>query len=147
MADSTRSEAGSGDAFPRGTTTLKQLAKHLELSTTTVSLVLNDAPSAMSIPQETKDRIIAAAKEFNYRPNYLARSLRFKRTHTFGVIVPELSDGYTAMVLNGVESVLSKAGFLYLTASHLHNKTLLGDVTKMLIERQVEGLIAVDTPI
>lgn len=126
---------------------LKQLAQHLGLSTTTLSLVLNDAPTANSIPQETKDRIFSAAKEMNYRPNYLARSLRVQRTHTLGVIVPELSDGYSAMVLNGVEAVLEKAGFFYLTASHLHRDELLEKHPQMLLERQVEGLIAVDSPI
>ena len=126
---------------------LKQLASHLGLSPTTLSLVLNDAPSASSIPQQTKDRIFEAAKELNYRPNYVARSLRVQRTHTLGVIVPELSDGYSAMVLNGVEDVLSKEGFFYLTASHLHRKDLLEKHPQILIERQVEGIIAVDSPI
>lgn len=126
---------------------LKQLAEHLCLSTTTLSLVLNDAPSANSIPQETKDRIFTAAKALNYRPNYVARSLRVRRTHTFGVIVPELSDGYSAMVLNGVEDVLSKEGYFYLTASHLHRTDLLEKHPQLLIERRVEGLIAVDSPI
>lgn len=126
---------------------LKQLAAQLELSPTTLSLVLNNAPSANSIPQETKDRIFLAAKEMNYRPNYLARSLRVQRTHTLGVIVPELSDGYSAMVLNGVEAVLSKEGFFYLTASHLHRDDLLERLPQVLVERQVEGIIAVDTPI
>ena len=130
----------------KGSVSLKQLAKHLKLSTTTLSLVLNDAPSAVSIPQETKDRIFAAAKELNYRPNYLARSLRVQRTHTFGVIVPELSDGYSSMVLNGMESVLASAGFFYLTASHLHRADLIEKIPRLLIERQVEGMIAVDTP-
>jgi DNA-binding LacI/PurR family transcriptional regulator len=128
-------------------TSLKQLAAHLDLSPTTLSLVLNNAPSAASIPQETKDRIFLAAKELNYRPNYLARSLRVQRTHTLGVIVPELSDGYSAMVLNGVEAALSKQGFFYLTASHLHREDLLEKLPHVLIERQVEGIIAVDTPI
>lgn len=136
------SRSANGDSV-----SLKQLAEHLGLSTTTLSLVLNDAPSAASIPQETKDRIFLAAKQLNYRPNYLARSLRVKRTHTFGVIVPELSDGYSAMVLNGVEAVLSKENFFYLTASHLHRDDLLETLPAMLVERQVEGLIAVDSPI
>ncbi len=126
---------------------LKQLAHHLGLSPTTLSLVLNDAPSASSIPQQTKDRIFEAAKELNYRPNYVARSLRVQRTHTLGVIVPELSDGYSAMVLNGVEDILSKEGFFYLTASHLHREDLLEKHPQILIERQVEGIIAVDSPI
>ena len=125
---------------------LKQLAAHLSLSTTTLSLVLNDAPSAVSIPQETKDRIFSAARELNYKPNYLARSLRVQRTHTLGVIVPELSDGYSAMVLNGVEAILSTQGYFYLTASHLHRDDLIKQMPQMLAERQVEGVIAVDTP-
>ncbi len=126
---------------------LKELAAHLGLSPTSLSIVLNDAPAASAIPQETKDRIFEAAKKFNYRPNYFARSLRAQRSFTLGVIVPELSDGYSAMVLNGVESALAEEGFFYLTASHLHRDDLLEHHPKMLIERQVEGIIAVDTPI
>jgi DNA-binding LacI/PurR family transcriptional regulator len=131
----------------RQAVSLKQLAAHLGLSTTTLSLVLNKRPSANSIPEETKKRIFSAAKELNYRPNYLARSLRAQRTHTLGVLVPELSDGYSAMVLNGVESALTSEGFFYLTASHLHRDDLLERLPEVLVERQVEGIIAVDTPI
>lgn len=126
---------------------LKELAKHLALSPTALSLVLNDAPAATAIPQETKDRIFEAAEKFNYRPNYFARSLRAQRSFTFGVIVPELSDGYSAMVLNGVEAALAKEGYFYLTTSHLHRDDLLEHNPQMLVERQVEGIIAVDTPI
>ena len=136
-----------GELPNRGTVSLKQLAAHLGLSTTTLSLVLNNAPSASSIPEETKQRIFSAAKELKYRPNYLARSLRVQRTHTLGVIVPELSDGYSAMVLNGVEAALTNEGFFYLTASHLHRNDLLERLPEVLVERQVEGIIAVDTPI
>ena len=126
---------------------LKELAAHLGLSPTSLSIVLNDAPAASAIPQETKDRIFEAAAKYNYRPNYFARSLRAQRSFTLGVIVPELSDGYSAMVLNGVESALATEGFFYLTASHLHREDLLEHHPKMLIERQVEGIIAVDSPI
>lgn len=126
---------------------LKDLARHLGLSPTTLSVVLNNSPKAVSIPEETKNRIFVAARELNYRPNYLARSLRVQKTNTIGVIVPELSDGYSAMVLNGVESVLSKEEYFYLTASHLHREELLEEIPRLLLERQVEGIIAVDTPI
>ncbi len=126
---------------------LKELATHLGLSITSLSLVLNDKPGANSIPQETKDRIFEAAEKYNYRPNYFARSLRAQKSFTFGVIVPEFSDGYSAMVLNGVESALAIEGYFYLTASHLHREDLLKHSPQMLIERQVEGIIAVDTPI
>jgi LacI family transcriptional regulator len=141
------SKPSSKNTGSQNVVSLKQLALHLGLSPTTLSLVLNDAPSASSIPQQTKDRIFEAAKKLNYRPNYVARSLRVQRTHTLGVIVPELSDGYSAMVLTGVENILSKEGFFYLTASHLHREELLEKHPQILIERQVEGIIAVDSPI
>ena len=134
--------AKSGD-----TVSLKDLALHLSLSPTTVSVVLNNSAQAVSIPAETKKRIFDGARELNYRPNYLARSLRVQKTNTIGVIVPELSDGYSAMVLSGVESVLSTAEYFYLTASHLHREDLLESLPRVLIERQVDGIIAVDTPI
>ncbi|HQU91736.1 MAG TPA: LacI family DNA-binding transcriptional regulator [Pyrinomonadaceae bacterium] len=126
---------------------LKDLAEHLGLSPTTLSLVLNKSPKASAIPDETKERIFTAARELKYRPNYLARSLRVQKTNTIGVIVPELSDGYSAMVLNGVEAALTTAEYFYLTASHLHKEDLLEKLPRLLVERQVEGIIAVDTPI
>jgi len=54
-----------------------------------VSLVINRSPVADSIPQETKDRILAAARKYKYRPNFFARSLRAQRSFTIGVIVPK----------------------------------------------------------
>src|SRR5262245_60806565 len=76
---------------------LKKLAAHLDLSPATISIVLNDSAAASAIPQYTKDRIFDAARKFNYRPNFIARSLKAQRTYTLGVLVPELSDGYSAM--------------------------------------------------
>ena len=55
---------------------LKQMAEYLGLSPTSLSLVLNETEAANAIPQETKDRIFEAARKFNYKPNYIARSLR-----------------------------------------------------------------------
>lgn len=56
--------------------TLKAVAKHVGLSPATVSQVLNDHPKSRSIPQQTKDRIFAAAHRLSYRPNPIARALR-----------------------------------------------------------------------
>ena len=124
---------------------LKQLAKSLGLSTTTLSLVLNGSEKAQSIPQDTKDRIFAAARALNYRPNFLARSLRSQRTFSVGVIIPELSDGYASLVLTGIEDHLLQSGYLYLVTSHRHNEKQITDGPRLLFERSVEGLIAVDT--
>jgi len=125
---------------------LKDLAAHLNLSPSTLSLVLNDSPAASSIPQATKDRIFAAARGLNYRPHFLARSLRTQRSHTLGVLVPEISGGYTAEVMSGIEEHLLKAGYFYIIACHRHKPELLEGYPKLFVDRCVEGIIAVDTP-
>ncbi len=126
---------------------LKDVAASLKLSPTTVSVVLNYSPLADSIPQETKDRIFEAARNLNYRPNYIARSLRNQRTHTIGVLIPEMSDGYSAAVLSGVEEKLLQEGYFYFVASHHHRAELIEKNTQFLVGRCVEGILAIDTPI
>jgi DNA-binding LacI/PurR family transcriptional regulator len=125
---------------------LKELAEILGLSPATVSLVINRSPVADSIPQETKDRILAAARKHKYRPNFFARSLRAKRSFTIGVIVPEVSDGYSASVMSGVEDHLLQEGYFYFVVSHRHRADLIDEYPRLFLERSVDGLIAVDTP-
>ena len=91
-----------------GTVTLKAVADRVGLAPGTVSAVLNDAPSARSIPERTQLRIQAAARELNYRPNFFARSLRKKRTYTIGLIVEEIGDAYGSMIISGVEGYLRR---------------------------------------
>lgn len=125
---------------------LKELAEHLGLSPATVSLVINRSRVADSIPQETKDRIFAAVKKYKYRPNFFARSLRARRSFTIGVIVPEVSDGYSASVMSGVEDYLLQEGYFYFVVSHRHRADLIDEYPRLFLERSVDGLIAVDTP-
>ena len=125
---------------------LKELAQHLQLSPATVSLVINRSRVADSIPQETKDRILAAARKFKYRPNFFARSLRAQRSFTIGVMVPEVSDGYSATVMSGVEDHLLQEGYFYFVVSHRHREDLIDEYPRLFLERSVDGLIAVDTP-
>jgi len=123
---------------------LKQLAAHLGLNPATVSVVLNDVPGR-SIPQATRDRIKAAAKQLNYEPSLLARSLRSQRTLTIGILVPELGDGYHTEVMSGIGDQLINAGYFYFTAHHRHQKNLVEDYTRMLVGRGAQGIIAIDT--
>lgn len=64
--------------------TLRTIADHLGLTPGTISAVLNDTPGALRIPQSTKDRIVAAARDLNYQPNPLARALRIGQTVPYG---------------------------------------------------------------
>jgi DNA-binding LacI/PurR family transcriptional regulator len=130
-----------------GVVTLKAVAQHVGLTPGTVSAVLNDAPSARSIPQETKNRIHAAAKELNYRPNFFARTLRNKRTYTIGVIAEEIGDSYGSAIISGIEQYLRKHGYFFLTVAHRHDPELLSQYSRMLSERGVEGIITVDTTV
>src|SRR5229473_5425411 len=125
---------------------LRELADHLGLSVATVSLVMNRSPAAKSIPHHTQARVRAAARELNYRPNVMARMLRQKRSFTIGVIVPEISEGYGALVLSGVEDHLLHEGYFYFVVSHRHRKDLIDEYPRLLQQRAVEGLILVDTP-
>ena len=127
--------------------TLKAVAQHLGLTPGTVSAVLNDSPSARSIPQETKNRIRAAAKELNYRPNFFARTLRNKRTYTIGVIAEEIGDSYSSPIISGIEQYLRERNYFFLTVVHRHDVALLGRYSQLLLERGVEGIITVDTTV
>jgi len=130
-----------------GVVTLKAVAQHVGLTPGTVSAVLNDAPSARSIPQETKKRIHAAAKELNYKPNFFARTLRNKRTYTIGVIAEEIGDSYGSAIISGIEQYLRKSGYFFLTVAHRHDPELLTRYQQLLSERGVEGIITVDTTV
>lgn len=126
--------------------TLKELAEHLGLSPATISLVINRSPVADSIPRETKERILAAVQKYKYRPSFFARSLRARRSFTVGVIVPEVSDGYSASVMSGIEDHLLQEGYFYFVVSHRHRADLIDEYPRLFLERSVDGLIAVDTP-
>ena len=125
---------------------LKQLADQLGLSPATVSVVINRSPVAETISPHTKKLILDAARKFNYRPNFFARSLRMQRSLTIGVLVPEVSDGYATTVLSGIEDDLVRAGYFYFVASHHHRADLIDEYPKLFLDRAVDGIIAVDTP-
>jgi DNA-binding LacI/PurR family transcriptional regulator len=143
-----RPEPGGGGKnpyLPPRPISLRTLGDYLDLSPATISLVLNNAPGVRSIPQETRDRVIAAAKKFEYRPSFFARSLRRRQSFSVGVLVPELSDGYSVLVMNGIEEVLIEEGYFYLTASHRRKADLIEEYPGLLMDRSVEGFIAIDT--
>ena len=87
----------------------------------------------------------AAARELNYRPNLMARSLRQKRSFTIGVVLPEVSEGYAALVLSGIEDYLLQEGYFYFVVGHRHRADLIEEYPSLLQQRAVEGIIAVDT--
>jgi DNA-binding LacI/PurR family transcriptional regulator len=132
-------------AAPAGHVNLRMLAEHLGLSQTTISLVLNNSPSAKSIPQETRNRVTEAAERLNYRPNYFARSLRQSRSMSVGVLAPDLSEGYFTRVMSGVVQELTEAHYFYFTACHDWKRELIEKYPRMLVERAVDGFLLLNT--
>ena len=80
--------------------TLKLIAKELGVSISTVSKALRDSPE---ISEETREKIKAYAKLYNYKPNNIALSLKNRRTNTIGVIIPQIVHHFFTTVISGIE--------------------------------------------
>ena len=127
--------------------TLKFLAEYLNVSATTVSVVLTNSPLASTIREETKQRVWEAVKKFDYRPNLFARYLHTKRTYSIAVLVPEIGDEFSAMLISGIESKLASAKFNYFVESHRFAPEQIENSPDALMDRQVEGMIFINTPL
>lgn len=88
--------------------TLKQIAKELDVSISTVSKSLRDSPE---ISEDTRQKVQAFAKLYNYKPNLIALSLKNKKTKTIGIIIPEIVHHFFATVISGIEHVANEKGY------------------------------------
>lgn len=88
--------------------TIKDIARILSISPSTVSRALKDHPD---ISQATKDQVNKLAKELNYRPNPIALSLRNRRSNVIGVVIPEIVHYFFSSVISGIEQVANEHGF------------------------------------
>lgn len=121
--------------------TIRDVARKSGYSVTTVSMVLNEAPLARYIPTKTKDHIKTVAEKLNYHPNPFARALRSQRSHTIGVMVPDIADPYCAQILRGIDRSVSGAGHLAILTDIQNNRNRFRRQLGMLLGRRVEGLI------
>src|SRR5213079_22310 len=118
-------------------------AKESGFSSTTVSIVLNNAPLARYIPATTKKKIERVAKKLGYRPNLFARSLRSKRSHTVGVMIFDMTDPFCTLVLRGIENALYQASYLPILTDVQNERSRFERYLEMLLDRRVEALIVV----
>ena len=121
--------------------TIRDVAKESGFSSTTVSIVLNNAPLSRYIPVVTKKRIERAAQKLGYRPNQFARSLRSKRSHTVGVMVFDMTDPYCTLVLRGIENTLYQSSYLPILTDVHNERGRFERYLEMLLDRRIEGLI------
>ncbi|WP_412561420.1 LacI family DNA-binding transcriptional regulator [Winogradskyella sp. MIT101101] len=92
--------------------TLKNLAELLSVSISTVSKALNDSPE---ISERTKQKVLEAAKRYNYKPNYIAQSLKNNTTKTIGVVIPDILNYFFVKALVGIEQEARKHGYKVVT--------------------------------
>jgi LacI family transcriptional regulator len=123
------------------TVTIRDVAKVSGFSSTTVSIVLNNAPLARYIPLTTKRKIETAAKKLGYRPNLFARSLRSKRSHTVGVMVFDMTDPYCTLILRGIENSLYQSNFLPILTDVHNQGSRFERYLEMMLDRRIEGLV------
>jgi LacI family transcriptional regulator len=117
---------------------LKQLAKELNLSISSVSKALRDSHE---ISLSTKNAVMAKAKELNYQVNPFASSLRKQKSKTIAVIIPEVVNGFFGRVINGVESIAQEKGYhvlIYLTHEDMQREV---SIIRLLQNGRVDGIM------
>jgi LacI family transcriptional regulator len=118
--------------------TLKQIAKELDVSISTVSKALRNS---IEISEDTRQKVQAFAKLYNYRPNNIALSLKNRKTKTIGIIIPEIVHHFFSKVITGIELVANKRGYNVIVG--LSNESFDKEVInmQMLANGSIDGFI------
>lgn len=124
----------------RGVVGLADVAREAGVGTSIVSRVLNDDPT-VSIRPETRERILAAARALNYRPNAFARGLKLRRTMTLGMVIPNLAYPVNGEIIRGAERKAAAAGYVMLVADADEFLQTGEAYRRLLLERRVDGLL------
>lgn len=118
--------------------TLKDIAKALGLSTSTVSRALRDS---YDISPQTKKLVMEYAEKINYRPNPIALSLKEKRSRSIGVVVAEIANSFFSQAINGIESVAYKNGYNVIISQSRESSSREAVNLEYLSSRSVDGLL------
>jgi LacI family transcriptional regulator len=124
------------------TTTMKRIAGELGVSITTVSKVLNNRAD---ISDATRSRVLAKVEELGYQRNAVARSLSLRRTHTLGIVIPDLMHSFFVEIIAGIEPVASVRGYGLLLCSSAEDLRKERAELEMLRGRQVDGVVLAST--
>jgi LacI family transcriptional regulator, galactose operon repressor len=119
-------------------TTMKRIAGELGVSITTVSKVLNNRAD---ISEATRSRVLAKVEELGYKRNAVARSLSLRRSHTLGIVIPDLMHSFFVEIIAGIEPVASTRGYGLLLCSSSENPEKEQSELEMLRSRQVDGIV------
>ena len=119
--------------------TLSDIAGHLGLDESTVSRVLNNKGR---VSAQTRRRVLAYAAEVNYHPNLLARGLKEQRSDTVGVLLPDITNEYYALLFKAIDASMTSAGFTSILFNTNEDSAREGEFLRYFHSAQVDGLIA-----
>lgn len=119
--------------------TIKEVAEEAGVSKTTISRFLNNNYGNMS--KETKERIAEVIERLNYRPSKQAQALKSKHSYLIGVVVADISNMYSSLLLKGIGEVLEKSGYQMIIMDAANSITQEKELLEKLLDQSVEGII------
>jgi LacI family transcriptional regulator len=126
------------EVFDLENVTIKDVAKYAQVSIATVSRVLNDN---YPVSKETKEKVLKAMNELNFKPNSIARSLKSNITHLIGVVLPDISNSFFMEIIKGIDSVVSKEEYSLILSYTDENFERELNVLKRLSQKRVDAII------
>ncbi len=125
---------------PKKKILLKDIAQEVGVSTALVSYVLNNQKENR-ISKEVADKIRKVAKELNYQPNQIAKSLKMQKTHTIGLIVADIANPFSSQLARIIEDEAKKKGYTVIFGSSDETIEKMQGLINVLLNRQVDGFI------
>lgn len=120
---------------------LQDISESLNISKSTISLVLNRRGDEKRVSKETQEKIIKFAKEHNYKPNQLARGLSRGKSEMIGLVVPNISDSFYSLIARRIEKKAEQFGYIVVFSSTGESKERESKLIQSMLDRQVDGLI------
>ena len=121
-----------------GRTTIRDVSKLAGVSVATVSAVINGKPV---VSEKLTQQVRRAIEALNYQPDFLARSLRMRRSHIVGIVMPQFASPHYAEILRGVEDIVSQAGFSILISNSRGDVDQEKKEISVLVSQRVDGLL------
>lgn len=126
--------------MPKERVTLREVADAAGVHAGTASRALNEATRSLVRP-ETVERVVAAAEALGYTPNLLARSFKTRRTHSVGVVIPDINNPLFPPMVRGVEDTLFRRGYVALLANTENDPVRQERIFSGMVDRRVDGLV------
>lgn len=121
--------------------TLKDIAEQSGVSISTVTRVLNDKAREYRISDETSKLVHKTARKLKYRPNQLARGLRLKKTHTIGLLAPDISNPFFAYITRRIQNIAAEREYSIVICNTNENQDIEIEQTQLLLSKGVDGFI------